>query len=1466
MAIRSVFDPDISTGPTQSSGGSQSSSTQDSNIYEQRKVGINLLGQEPEYKPTDGPLGIIGDLPNLGRSAVGLAGDILYNTIDVPNRIAQMEIAKNRLNHAMAFGDPRVAQKYIGMVEEQNMSLDSVAEQMYKDGVALTGGTGHDLIASLFLDPLNFIAPAVGGAYQRGKKASGLLDVMGESTAQDVFGRVRARTTLSTQDEHFLNSRVNRVLGETYGKISRKLSGGKKGFAQAIFGVAADKILLAVGINTMRKIAEAADVRGFGALFDDSVARAAAHTMRGAAANHIVNQSIVRNTTALAGRVEAVNRLGDIGEQAARQQFLAASRLDEASAVLTDDEILKEFDALVTLKSETPSGANWKQRAINEGVQSAVQTELGPLVGGNQQRLLNAFDDTVVKNRKSVERELDNIFARESADSQLIVDQGIDAVKAEVAGRLGFLMDEADAYKIVDDVLAEAGGDFVAARRALVEVLNTSGFVRLGHANTVLGSDLAVLRKMVDGGKISKVFAKIDPKLRTIVRSQIGRLTIVGGRTMTELDKQTIIAALNATDDINQQAAIVQDAIRSFDNLGAEYQALGDATKTVVDSGVIDDVRRTLDDLTDLPEEIPVTWTKALADVPEYQNAVSNARRLGYKVILEPDGIVNNPAIRAIDRGTRTAIKPRVSLWVPITDDGMDVVFGTRNRLGQYVDYAIKNRSTVKIMQNTLDRMYEYAAKSGVGGGNVSRNIIRELHSTIMDEAFRSKGSLRTVALALEGEGDQAVKGILNSLRDKIKARGPEAVDEFDKMVHRGALQDMIFYAARGDLEQVGFGQAATGWIKWRLFSGNSLSKVAAEALTKWTDWLYPNLKFSWSPIFWTMEYVESKFFNALRGIYPEWKVGGKDITRFGAQRYYDVIDPISGKNIRIDAVKVIQDYAAANRPELKFAQEMAALNHFLGYKATDAILSSSTLGDVVTKGFAENRSFWARGYGAVGIKKAEDFWKLTTESNINRLAESLPTLMSTHAPVQWATWLEAAGGDTRGAALLMLHQTQALRAERQVVGQYLKRNRPLGLGFGRQYDDDPIKTLRIATKEARSAVKSGKQGAGITQLADRLVDVRSTAKAVGYSDEAIGELDDAIRLLRAVPANKPVARGTMAKVDAALNATGNKLDQEFRVAVDRRKFVQSALEGNGIPQNVAREMSSLFVVAQRRGEMLPELTVSIEKALESGAALDVRTIDKLQDHLKAIREIRSGEETVINAVMDGIENQIRHESMMVHFYNTERSFAERSLNHIIFSLYPTSYMFGKVFPEYMRLLYATRTKSIAGALLTPYDRILRLASGNKFSLKGWSDYAPLVGFNAAYKVRQDMLREMDTNTPGEYSPTIFLLTQVLIPGLPTDITVSASPIITNPIQTIGKGIEEGRNPVDIAIRSGQSFVSAAERSGQRAVGPLQVFSQGQKILGEARRSVEQSGGPVESIQVFVGETLDNIGRVIFNK
>jgi hypothetical protein len=101
------------------------------------------------------------------------------------------------------------------------------------------------------------------------------------------------------------------------------------------------------------------------------------------------------------------------------------------------------------------------------------------------------------------------------------------------------------------------------------------------------------------------------------------------------------------------------------------------------------------------------------------------------------------------------------------------------------------------------------------------------------------------------------------------------------------------------------------------------------------------------------------------------------------------------------------------------------------------------------------------------------------------------------------------------------------------------------------------------------------------------------------------------------------------------------------------------------------------------------------------------------------------------------------------HFFNPERGFLERTINHPYLGLYPLSYMWGKVLPEFARFLLA-----------------------KPFGLD-----APLLGWDAAQHVQEAMLVQMNdpefAKQMNDNKGLIYLI-QLMLPATPENIPVNA--------------------------------------------------------------------------------------------
>ncbi len=124
-------------------------------------------------------------------------------------------------------------------------------------------------------------------------------------------------------------------------------------------------------------------------------------------------------------------------------------------------------------------------------------------------------------------------------------------------------------------------------------------------------------------------------------------------------------------------------------------------------------------------------------------------------------------------------------------------------------------------------------------------------------------------------------------------------------------------------------------------------------------------------------------------------------------------------------------------------------------------------------------------------------------------------------------------------------------------------------------------------------------------------------------------------------------------------------------------------------------------------------------------------------------------ETTVMNALQEGWRQSMVR-AFKTHYFNPERGFLERTINHPYLGLYPASYMWGKVVPQFARFL-----------LLRP------------FGLN-----APLLGLTAYTRVQQAVNAEIATNPElaqflKDHKGSINFI-QLLLPALPSDIPVNA--------------------------------------------------------------------------------------------
>ena len=169
--------------------------------------------------------------------------------------------------------------------------------------------------------------------------------------------------------------------------------------------------------------------------------------------------------------------------------------------------------------------------------------------------------------------------------------------------------------------------------------------------------------------------------------------------------------------------------------------------------------------------------------------------------------------------------------------------------------------------------------------------------------------------------------------------------------------------------------------------------------------------------------------------------------------------------------------------------------------------------------------------------------------------------------------------------------------------------------------------------------------------------------------------------------------------------------------------------------------------VLSREGTTLEMMTNRVANTLHDSA------IRLLQDH--------GGEELAFQSAKFGYQETARAMDK-VNYFNPDRGWLERTMNHQFLGLYPLSYMFGKVLPETFRFLFWKPFGAVApGAGYQAYSKFMEYLGQNGF----------LPDFEEKGTERPDYL---------------FFLTQ-LIPGTPEDITVGLPGWVRRGMSTISR-------------------------------------------------------------------------------
>jgi hypothetical protein len=252
---------------------------------------------------------------------------------------------------------------------------------------------------------------------------------------------------------------------------------------------------------------------------------------------------------------------------------------------------------------------------------------------------------------------------------------------------------------------------------------------------------------------------------------------------------------------------------------------------------------------------------------------------------------------------------------------------------------------------------------------------------------------------------------------------------------------------------------------------------------------------------------------------------------------------------------------------------------------------------------------------------------------------------------------------------------------------------------------------------------------------------------------EALGQSDE-FRYLTEQGYVLSIASGRVAQATLGKVAFGDRIARFADIASmkDRARLAQVFHDyGDDFAEFVNRVNPRAWrTMTEAYGTTVPGQVA--EAFLKERMALASGNIDEAMAAFDAVRPAAlSGPdgETIWQAFRDSFRHT-SEQAFATHFFRVNRGWLERTLNHPFLGLYPLSYMYGKVLPEFARFLF----------------------------LRPFGLNAPLLGIDAYHRVQQTVAavvaNDPDLRKTFEENPEFGYFVAMLIPGDPANLTVRA--------------------------------------------------------------------------------------------
>jgi len=799
-------------------------------------------------------------------------------------------------------------------------------------------------------------------------------------------------------------------------------------------------------------------------------------------------------------------------------------------------------------------------------------------------------------------------------------------------------------------------------------------------------------------------------------------------------------------------------------------------------------------------------WTAIGGSVGEFDDLVRSLEADGYKIGLGPEGkMIKTPVVVGRLKQGENAIPEISSQSRPFLDITSDFVDGLPDlaKPGSYK--AGRTRSAIQSLMAPI-------AQTTIGNAAQQRLVLALGDRFSLDEVteFYKKTAEFAVErrIGMRGLDPQDYNMIMdNVLKEKgisLDIRNRDLQRLGMKVVN---LQNEMSRAIAGEFKQVGYSQAFTGKAKNVPMLGRYIAKVSEN--------YYPTLKYKYSPLFFAQELIESPFFAELRGIDKvavEKKLSEAGYTaqelraawgerssslaqQIHDQAFYttmvgsrngvpstlkegvklrdiffegkmDAVDAAKGSRGALDQlaepkwtksaefkesyrdVMAVADMAPRFQEWVRTSRpgEFIALTEKYGTNSLDQLIGWYSE-------YKRMQSFKFGG-GAIDSLKKPGFG-FAVNPSIDGLNDVINTAYGIEKAYTPEAFQQLLGEGVRPEVVVSVLRAKIVNVAKDSGFDVTRLNDALNrLEVQSGYFAREFKNPSLYYDEAKSGYQSA------------LTDFVSESKALS-TQYALSEVNKSI--VMELMENFNPGLGSAADGAKMIEALGNarQYGAEFNTLADLIEQIRVRSGAKDVTPATRAQIKAVVANIVKGDSSLSSTARSTQQILSRSADL--------------LLESHAGEEAAFQAVK--YSYQTAADAMdKVNYFNKNRGWLERGLNHQFLGLYPLSYMYGKVLPELARFMF--------------YKPFGKVAPG------------------AGYVAYQKMKDYFDRNQPNaeyqnyaEQPEYLFLLAQ-LIPGLPDDITVVIPSWLRSGISTVSRQGYDQYNATDLVDELGKPFLN----------------------------------------------------------